>query len=61
MARIGSTPAEQVASEYNGVCADCHGVKARMQAYPSLERQTQLAGNPDALKAFLAYVPPHRA
>ncbi len=58
MARPGSTPAEQAADEYLGVCADCHGVRAQGQTYPSLERQTQLAGNPEALKAFLAYVPP---
>jgi alcohol dehydrogenase (cytochrome c) len=58
MARMGSTPAEQAAHEYLGVCGDCHGVTAQGQAYPSLERQTQLAGNPKALKAFLAYVPP---
>jgi alcohol dehydrogenase (cytochrome c) len=56
--RPGTTRAEQAAREYDGVCADCHGVKARGAVYPSLERQTQLAGNPEALKAFLAYVPP---
>jgi len=56
--RPGTTPAEQAAFEYVGVCADCHGMKAQGQVYPSLERQAQLAGNPEALKAFLAYVPP---
>ena len=58
LARPGTTPAEQAANEYVGVCADCHGLKAQGQVYPSLERQTQLAGNPEALGAFLAYVPP---
>lgn len=56
--RPGSTRAEQAAKEYDGVCADCHGVNAAGGTYPTLERQTQLAGNPEALKAFLAYVPP---
>jgi alcohol dehydrogenase (cytochrome c) len=56
--RPGATPAEQAALEYLGVCAVCHGEKAQGSVYPSLERQTQLAGNPEALKAFLAYVPP---
>jgi alcohol dehydrogenase (cytochrome c) len=56
--RPGSTPAEQAAMEYNGVCAQCHGVDAAGKVYPSLKRQTQLAGNSEALKAFLAYVPP---
>jgi alcohol dehydrogenase (cytochrome c) len=58
MARPGATRAEQATLEYLGVCSQCHGVNAQGQAYPSLERQTQLAGNPEALKAFLAYVPP---
>jgi alcohol dehydrogenase (cytochrome c) len=56
--RLGSTRAEQAALEYGGVCADCHGMHATGGAYPTLERQTQLAGNAEALKAFLAYVPP---
>jgi alcohol dehydrogenase (cytochrome c) len=56
--RPGNTRAEQAALEYVGVCADCHGMNAAGKVYPSLERQTQLAGNPEALKAFLAYVPP---
>ena len=56
--RLGATPEEHATNEYNGVCSDCHGIDAQGAAYPSLERQTQLAGNPEALKAFLAYVPP---
>ncbi len=55
---LGRTPAEKAAFVYGFVCADCHGEDARGRVYPSLERQTQLAGNPAALKAFLAYVPP---
>ncbi len=54
----GRTPAENAAFMYGFVCADCHGEDAQGRVYPGLERQTQLAGNPAALKAFLAYVPP---
>jgi alcohol dehydrogenase (cytochrome c) len=58
MERPGSTPLEQAKWEYGGICADCHGRDAQGAVYPGLGRQTQLAGNPEALKAFLAYVPP---
>ncbi len=56
--RLGATPAEQAIDTYFSACSYCHGNEAQGKAYPSLERQTQLAGNPEALEAFLAYVPP---
>ncbi len=45
------------AALYISVCVPCHGPRGESDVYPALIRHTQLA-DPEALKAFLASVPP---
>jgi alcohol dehydrogenase (cytochrome c) len=51
-----ATPAAASRALYALNCGSCHGLNGTN--IPGLLRQTQLAGNPEALKAFLVSVPP---
>jgi alcohol dehydrogenase (cytochrome c) len=55
---VGATREESRHWTYAMACQNCHGPRGRNGTFPDLVRQTQLGGNPEALKAFLASVPP---
>ena len=54
----GDTRQTQGFGMYFQVCLLCHGPAARGATYPSLVRQAKVVSDPNALKTFLATVPP---